>query len=99
MFTIAFRAAVAGVALSAGIVAAPVHASERPAPEDGASASPVRMARCVSGEYDADVQPVFPCVWDARHQGNGRGDSLIMRRNRVVVIRHARAHRLWAPVR
>lgn len=38
-----------------------------------------------------------PCVWDARHQGNGRGQSFIVWRNgSVKEISHTRAHYLWA---
>jgi hypothetical protein len=36
-----------------------------------------------------------PCVWDAKHRGNGRGDSFIVRRDgRIVYISHRRAHRI-----
>lgn len=39
------------------------------------------------------------CIWDARHMGNGFGDSLIIRKGgtdemKVKVISHRRAHRL-----
>ena len=38
------------------------------------------------------------CVWDAKHQGNGRGKSLILTRSKGEyigkVISHRRAHRL-----
>lgn len=62
------------------------------------------------------VDPVFPrglpyaptedscfakrCVWDAKHQGNGRGRSYILTEHRgdflVKYITHKRAHRLHA---
>ena len=33
-----------------------------------------------------------PCVWDAKHRGNGIGHSFILRRDgRVVYISHGRA--------
>jgi hypothetical protein len=36
-----------------------------------------------------------PCVWDARHRGNGTGDSFILRRDGDVrYITHRRAHRI-----
>lgn len=90
------RGAVAVSVLSAGMLAVSADAgSAKPAGEP--PVYPQRMARCVSEEHEG--QRVFPCVWDARHQGNGRGDSLLMRRHRVRVISHERAHRLWAPVR
>lgn len=64
----------------------------------------------------APADPVFPrglpyapsedtcfahrCVWDARHQGNGRGHSLILTEYRGEFIAHRishrRAHRLQA---
>ena len=35
------------------------------------------------------------CVWDARHMGNGRGDSFkVFRSGKVVYINHREAHRL-----
>lgn len=39
------------------------------------------------------------CVWDGRHNGNGKGDSLLIRRGgeddaKVKVITHYRAHRI-----
>ena len=38
------------------------------------------------------------CVWDARHQGNGKGHSLILTRHKgeflATRISHRRAHRL-----
>ena len=63
---------------------------------------------------EAHADPVFPkglpyapsedgcysyrCVWDARHQGNGEGHSLILTRHRgeyiAKRISHRRAHRL-----
>lgn len=40
------------------------------------------------------------CVWDARHQGNGKGHSLILTRHKgeflAKRISHRRAHRLQA---
>lgn len=36
-----------------------------------------------------------PCVWDAKHRGNGLGHSFIIRRDgRVDYIKHRRAHRI-----
>lgn len=36
-----------------------------------------------------------PCVWDARHMGNGEGRSFVVRASgRVVYVSHARAHAL-----
>jgi hypothetical protein len=37
----------------------------------------------------------FPCAWDARHEGNGRGKSYVLKRNGDgVVVPHWVAHRL-----
>lgn len=42
----------------------------------------------------------YRCVWDAKHQGNGRGHSLILTRHEgefiAKRISHQRAHRLHA---
>jgi hypothetical protein len=36
-----------------------------------------------------------PCVWDARHMGNGSGKSFIRRKSgKVVYVTHRRAHRM-----
>lgn len=36
-----------------------------------------------------------PCVWDARHRGNGVGQSfLVTRTGEVRYVSHTRAHRL-----
>lgn len=36
-----------------------------------------------------------PCVWDAKHRGNGLGHSFILRRDgRIHYINHRRAHRI-----
>lgn len=41
-----------------------------------------------------------PCVWDARHMGNGEGRSFMVQGSgRVVYVSHARAHELWLGVR
>lgn len=56
-------------------------ATHRPAPE--------RIPACLTDEGD---QP-GPCVWDARHMGNGEGHSFfISKRDRYWRIAHARAH-------
>lgn len=35
------------------------------------------------------------CVWDARHMGNGEGDSFVMHKDGSVnYVTHRRAHRL-----
>lgn len=69
-----------------------------------------------AGDTSSTVDTVFPrglphapsedscysrrCVWDARHQGNGEGRSLILTRFRgdylAKPISHRRAHRLQA---
>ena len=69
-----------------------------------------------SAAQAATVDPVFPrglpyapsedscysyrCVWDAKHQGNGEGHSLILTRYKgefiAKRITHRRAHRLHA---
>jgi hypothetical protein len=41
-----------------------------------------------------------PCVWDARHRGDGVGRSFVVTaRQRIIYVSHARAHRLAEPVR
>lgn len=52
---------------------------------------------CPTEEADGIPADVVPCIWDARHQGNGEGDSLSYRHRRdgtltVRVIGHRKAH-------
>lgn len=74
------------------------------------------LADKASAAPSSRVDPVFPrglpyaptedscftkrCVWDAKHQGNGRGRSYILTEHRgdflVRYITHKRAHRLHA---
>jgi hypothetical protein len=60
-----------------------------------AHADPAGSARpCVTDEA-GEGQPVVPCVWDARHRGNGKGRSFKVRADRTLVyVTHYRAHRL-----
>lgn len=71
----------------------------------GTQSSPLDTLEMVSTDsnmrhcrYDDGSGPL-PCVWDARHMGNGQGKSFIARRSkgddpRIFIIRHRRAHRL-----
>jgi hypothetical protein len=48
-------------------------------------------------EHDEVIERPHPCVWDGRHDGNGEGKSLIIKRDAtVIVIKHRRAHRIGA---
>ena len=58
---------------------------------DAAKPDPHRMAACAA----EDGGPVLPCVWDARHRGNGAGRSFVVRRDESVrYVTHRRAHKL-----
>lgn len=50
--------------------------------------------------YEGQCEGPKRCVWDARHQGNGKGHSLILTRHDgdylAKRITHRRAHRLQA---
>ena len=70
----------------------------------GAYGAPVTVSRHVDAcatDEGSDGQGSRPCVWDARHQGNGQGHSFIVRRDgRVQRISHARAHAfIWGETR
>lgn len=52
---------------------------------DTANAAGKRWVPC---EYEDSIG----CVWDARHMGNGVGDSFFANRSGVHYISHARAH-------
>lgn len=81
-------AAVAGVLTYAGDVV-PAHGA--PARES----APVRHLTPCPSDEGADGQTIRPCVWDARHMGNGAGSSFIVRKSgRIVHVSHARAHAL-----
>lgn len=54
-----------------------------------------RMPRCVAEDGSGQAR----CVWDARHMGNGEGQSVVIRHGgtddmTVTVVTHKRAHRL-----
>ncbi len=52
-----------------------------------------QLPACANDEWTGPEQAT--CVWDARHQGNGKGDSIrIAQDGTVKVLRHRRAHRL-----
>lgn len=64
-------------------------ATAEPAPSS--APTPV-IYMCPSDEGES---PILPCVYDARHLGNGQGTSFIIRRDgEVVHVTHKRAHRL-----
>ena len=55
-----------------------------PAPAHAGNARPCRNDEPVGG----------PCVWDARHQGNGTGKSFrVTRSGTVIFLTHREAHR------
>lgn len=43
---------------------------------------------------DDDGDSINRCVWDARHMGNGLGDSFYVHNHRVHYVTHWRAHHL-----
>lgn len=54
---------------------------------------PVYM--CDTDEAGEGQPGPLPCVWDARHMGNGKGRSFIVRRDLATVrVTHRRAHSL-----
>lgn len=59
--------------------------------------TPNPVVHCVSDEAEQDAQPVLPCVWDARHMGNGTGNSFVVRPLSVRYVSHHRAHVLAYP--
>lgn len=62
----------------------------------GAALATNEIDRTPPCKYD-EAGPEFPrCVWDARHMGNGLGQSFINRPRigDVLYISHRRAHRL-----
>lgn len=64
------------------------------APEADAATREPAIYMCPSDEGEAPAA-VLPCVWDAKHRGNGIGRSFIIRRDGVVFhVTHQRAHRL-----
>lgn len=75
------------LAVAAPVMVAAAH-TERPAPHART------IAACPTDE-GADGQGIRPCAYDARHQGNGLGQSfLVTRDGHTVPITHARAHQL-----
>jgi hypothetical protein len=64
-------------------------------PADDRPKGTPRVERC-------DTEEAFnaPCVWDAKHQGNGQGNSSIaIRFIPVIFISHRRAHALTHAIR
>lgn len=87
--------------LTIGVLFGTIHLTTASA--DAAETRWVQVDACANDEWVGT-----PCVWDARHQGNGKGDSLrYFKGGKVKVITHHRAHRLqegfevpiWDPCR
>lgn len=59
------------------------------------------FSRCITDEWEVnEIRDNLPCVWDARHQGNGLGKSLIFRRSGAVdFYPHRVIHVFWHGVR
>lgn len=84
--TRALLAAVLGTALLLG----PVVGAGTADAHDGAE-SHQHMVMCTS----EGLSPVDgPCMWDARHQGNGEGRSTIVYKSSFKHVSHRRAHRV-----
>lgn len=58
-------------------------------PASAASANTLPACKNDDGSASARI-----CVWDARHQGDGRGKSFIKVGSRFTTISHRTAHRL-----
>ena len=81
---VTLAAAAAGVALSAG--------SAQASPPEHDQDPPIRTEWMPCGMED-DV--VRNCVWDAKHRGNGKGNSFVAGRSaRIWVLPHHIAHYL-----
>lgn len=69
--------------------------------EQPAAAVRTRHVDACATDEGPDGQGSRPCVWDARHMGNGLGRSFIVRRDgRLQYLGHSRAHALvWGESR
>jgi len=98
MLSIALGLGIAATGLNVALAAVPAHSADRAPANYVDSVFPRGLAHAPS--EDGCVTGVKRCVWDARHQGNGRGKSLILTEYRDTYlaqpIRHHRAHRLQA---
>jgi hypothetical protein len=64
--------------------------STAPALLNADAATPTTWGPCANDEPEGG-----PCVWDARHMGDGEGRSLLITRNdRIIFIPHSAAHQL-----
>lgn len=84
----------ATIVLAVALIASPASAGGAPTPADAV------FPRGLPWAPSEDACYSHRCVWDARHQGNGEGQSLIITKfGRTFVtrpIKHSRAHRLQA---
>lgn len=82
----------ATIVLSVALVAAPASAGDVPAPPDAVFPRGLPYAPSEGECY------TYRCVWDAKRQGNGEGQSMILTRWQggyvAKPITHRRAHRL-----
>lgn len=87
------KKSLASIVLGVALIAAPASAGS-PAPASADAVFPRGLAHAPSEEECY----TYRCVWDAKHQGNGKGHSLILTRFRgdyiAKRITHRRAHRL-----
>lgn len=80
-------AAAAAVVVVQLLAVAPAATAHKPAPDP----VPVRAWQPCPNDEAAGG----PCVWDARHMGNGHGRSFVVTaRDRVRYVSHATAHAL-----
>lgn len=88
------RAALLAAALFIGgaVLAAPTPADAHRPPTDRPALTVRTWEPCANDEAAGG-----PCVWDARHMGNGQGRSFkVTARDRVRYVSHATAHALLA---
>ena len=84
----------AATVLGVALIAAPASAGDIPPPPDTVFPRGLPYA---TGEGECAT---YRCVWDAKHQGNGLGQSMLLTRWKggyiAQPISHRRAHRLHA---
>jgi hypothetical protein len=96
-----FNALMVGAFLGIAILFTGLHvvATATPAQASSASVDPVFPRGLPYAPTDGECYS-YRCVWDARHQGNGEGHSVILTRHDgdylAQQISHRRAHRLQA---
>jgi len=87
------KSTLAAIVLGASLLAAPASAGDISPPDY------IFPRGLPHAPYDSECYS-YRCVWDARHQGNGEGQSMLLTRWKggfiAKPISHRRAHRLQA---